>query len=81
MKIKLLSILMLAFSSQAFSGSDYYRDYFNVNTVTNVNEQIRLYNQENGYWEHDEILNQELKRHLIELELIGQHDEENGYWI
>jgi hypothetical protein len=83
MKIKLLVLfLLLASSSQVISGEDpsYYAGYFNALTATSVAEQVSLYNQENGYWNDDAILNVELRRLLQEVDLIDPQDEENGYW-
>ena len=74
---------LLATSTTAMSSTapNFYDDYFDISSVVDLAESIELYNQENGYWSNDEILNAELKRYLTQKNVVAENDEDNGYWM
>ena len=84
MKMKgiVFSVLMGLVSFSAVSKeSGHYLPYFDVDTITDLSDQVRLYNEENGYWDHVPILNPELRRYLDKMNIISKDSEVNGFWM
>ncbi len=77
---KSLAIAMSLVSATAYS--QYFNDSYEtmLNHNESVVELVQQYNQENGYWENDRVMNREMVRYLHHLDLSQQTDEENGYW-
>ena len=87
MKRQILATLIAAAlsSSASASESSYYTDYFTPTSIQQLMSETKLYNEENGYWEHAHIMNAELVRYLNTMEAdqhaeIAAQNEVHGYW-
>mgnify|MGYP003957017957 CR=1 FL=1 len=76
---------LLTTSALASQESNHYQSYFEPTSVQHLLSETKLYNEENGYWEHAQIMNVELVRHLTAIEkeqqqAVAIQNEEYGYW-
>lgn len=87
MKREIITAAAILLSTSALAGqeSKHYLSYFEPTATQQLITQSRLYNEENGYWGQNQPLNQELVRHLNQIELdrrteIAIQNESFGYW-
>jgi hypothetical protein len=78
-------IALFAASAEASQESRHYLSYFTNDSIQNLMTQTALYNEENGYWERNSIMNQELVRYLNQIEAdksadVAAQRETFGYW-
>ncbi len=76
---------LLSAAAHASQESNHYLSYFDNGSIQQLIHQTALYNEENGYWENGQIMNQELVRYLNQIEAdnsanVAAQSETLGYW-
>lgn len=77
--MKTITTALLLASTTAFAAgeTDHYAGYFDSATINDIETTVSLYNHENGYWENDKVLNSELRRYLLEKDVVKRADFED----
>ncbi len=72
MKRLLTTVITALISTTAFASqeSSHYLTYFQPAPIQQLITHTELYNDENGYWEQNQIMNQELVRYLNQIDRL-----------